>query len=744
MIIGYILLELLLGAMILGFIGAYKKRLFDRIILLATVPLAFVMSIVGMKALLSANTLTMIIETIPGLAEEIGVIPEEGFGVIISVALPIVAMISFWLFLIVLRIIAGIVLAVVHTCSGCRAREREAKREYKEAKREGRDAKEEDEEKSIFKRYKKPLWHKLTTGAVGAVSGFLIVMLSTLPLVFVTNLAEPALETALTAENEGTYVNEIAKTIDENFMVLSDKTLFGKIQKFTGMRAITDAAVKSLTNVTVQFDGSESIEFNFTETAASLVSYGVDAAVAYERICGEGATMKSMSPISDILSKLANDEGLINSAFAIYSNTKGLLFGEEEAKNLPYDIESAEALRSDLNAAAGLVDIASTDLAHISLDSADLLGDILEYLEDEESAKKLVNVIGESNAFKTKFPDLMEYALALIADQLDLPKDKDEDYEMFIEDITEALNNKTFGTYDEAKVEYFIVYAADNGLNVEKYVVSNRAEPTELDVAYLNYIEFIERKNDIEEVFTDKLLDNSKNLSYYITSDGVIYVYSKSIFGWELYSDSAEVDLRQSSYAAMLLANEVNKLMKLDPKTAIDADDARELARAAALGISSADPEISSSTRLMLSVITSIKNYEPNDPVYRESIVNALNKDAVIDKEHNDAFGTSLTVMAKLYGSLTAESDEASVDTVMDNFHLVGRLLDSLKAMETTSAVPDKMLDAIMQNKNYGKFFAADAVQKTLQNIKDGKSTYEELFTTVQGVYGLASGIIPT
>ncbi len=740
MIISYLLLELLLGAVLLGFIAAYKKRLIDRIVLLATVPLAFIAAIIVTKFAFTIPALSEIIATALdsiGMNEELKAL----VGMFCPIAFPIIATVVFWLLLVLFRILAGIVLSIVHSASGCKAREREAKAAYKEAKREGRDANEEDAENSIFKRYKKPLWHKLTTGAVGAVSGFLIIMLSMLPVVYISDIAEPAVEKALAAESDGTYASELAKTVDENFLIISEKTVFGKIQKYTGMRAVTSAAVTSLTDAEVELENGKTAELNLAEVLATLADNGVSAMVTYERICASGATLKSMAPISNILLLLSENDSVVNFGFVVFDSAKEYIMDGEGSQKFEYDVDSAESLRKDLAAAAGLVDIVSTDLGDLSFDSSTLLNDILAYLEDEESANKLVNTIGEASAFKTNFPKLMEYALGMIADQLDLPEDKADDYEMFIADMTEALNNKTFGTYDEEKVEYFITYSSEHGLNVETYTVANRDEPTELDVAYLNYVEFIGRKNDIEAAFTDKLLDGAKKLSYYIATDGRIYIYSKDAKTWQSYTDG---DLKASSLAATLLANEVNKLMIEDAQIVIDFAGTKELARDAKSLIGNANSDIQSSTALLLDAILDADDYSPDGAVYRESIVNALNRDATIDKKHNDSFAASLTVMAKLYVSLTEESSEASIDTIMDNFHLVGRLLDSLKAMESTSAVPEIMLDAIMQNKNYGKFFSADAVQKTLENIKDGKSTYEELFTTVQGVYGLASGIIPT
>ncbi len=732
MVIQYILLEILIGAMLLGFIGAYKKRLRDRIVLLLTVPLAFIGAIfltTGPLFDLLSDLLTDFLQSNGGGTFS-GAILNLTLGVGAAAVRPIVATVLFWVLLFLLRIIIGMLLAILHLITGEHRKTKKAKRN----------------------KVPKPLWNKIGTGAVGAFSGFLIVMLSMLPLVYVNNLAEPAVNAALSEENEGTYVNSLAKTVSENNLLLTEDTMFGKIQTITGMRTLTNKALDSLTDAKVSFENEKEIEFNFTEVVSTIGETGVRAMAAYEQSCKATGTLQNFAPMATLFQKLSENDAIVNVTYYLYDEMKVTIFGTEEP---PYTVDSPDDLRSDLSAAAALVNLLATDMANVSADTEDLLPELLTYLEDEPSAQNLVNVLAISSFYKKNFPVIMEFALGAISDQIDLPENKAEDHANFLTDMSAALSDKATGTYDPTGVDYFIKYCAENNVDVSEFKLSATGNTT-LDHAYLSYLEFIVRKNSIETVFINYMLDSEKlsvtdpesglslaqkTLSYYVGSDKTVYVCD-SQGDWSIFNGSIS-ELRKSSYAAQLLANRVNTEMTYNEDAAIDQERARAMASDAIANIYDRNSEIGKITAALLNSIADVSNYDPSGAVYREDIINSLNKEAELDEAHNNSFGTSITIMAELYGALTEEADEASIETVTNNFKLIGRLLDSMKNMESTKDIPDKMLHAIMNNKNYKSFFSSNTVQSLLKNVEEGKSTYEELFGMIQSLYGTATELLP-
>lgn len=714
----YILLEILLGAMLLGFIGAYRKRLFDRVALFLTIPVAFAGAIYVARNIINDSTVDKISDLI-GLNGIEGVSDTFGNTVLTvaeAAAAPIIATLVFWILLLLLRIVAGIVLSIIHLITGAHRRDKEARRNKR----------------------KRPLWSRLGAGIVGALSGFVIVMLSMIPLMYINNMIEPAVEIALEDENDGTYANELAGALKENAMPLAEGTVFSKIQTITGMRKLTNSALDTLTDVEIKSDDGKSIRFNFTDFVALFAKEGVDASIVYENSCKSTGTAKDLSPVSSMLLRLAESDEFMNAAAALYSDIK-LAFPD---MSIPYDIDSADTLRSDITAAAELVKIISSDLASVSMDTEDLLPAILEYLESEESSKKVVNAVATSNLYKTKFPVLMEYALKLLCEQIDISENKSADYEKFIASLTDALNDKSIGAYDKDGAEFFIKYCAENGIKPSDYAIADESNKTETDKAYIAYVDFITRKNKVEAVFVNYRIDDGKKATYFVSSTAQVYVFDKSAGIWSLHDGKTE--LRDSSYAAQLLSDEINAMMSSDPELAVTGDIIKGIIPALSDFITKTDISVAEGTSKILSAVYSEDGYEPTDSVFKEDIINSLNKDFEHDKKHNDSFATALSIMAQVYGDLTAESDEASTDTVIDSFDDIGRLLDCMKSMESTKDVPDKMLLAITRNESFSDVFSTNAANEALENLRTGASTYEEFFTTIQGIYGIINEIIPS
>ncbi len=718
--IEYILLEILLGAMLLGFIGAYKKRLFDRIVLFLTVPVAFAGAVFLAKSIVTDSSISK-------SSDLIGLDSIEGMSdtlktLILTVgeaaAAPIVATVAFWILLPVLRIVIGIVLSVIHLITGAHRREKEAKRN----------------------KVKKPLWNRLGTGLVGALSGFVIVMLSMLPLVYINNMIEPAVDTALAEENDGSYVSEVAHVLkNENLMPLAQGTLLSKIRTVTGMSKVTDSALDILTDVDVTLEDGKTLRFNLTDLVAFFAKEGVGASVVYESSCKPTGTMKDLSAASPLLMRLAENDEFISIVTAVYGDIKLAL----PDLNIPYDISDGDALRSDITAAADLVKLISTDLASVSIDSEDLISALLEYIEDTESSKKLVNTVAASNIYKTNFPTLTEYALKMLCDGIDISKNKSDDYERFIASLAEVLNDRSIEIYDRDAVEVFIEYCALSGIKPSDYAIADINNKTNIDLAYISYVEFITRKNNIEEVFTDYRIDSDSKAQYFVSSDTTVYVFDEESGKWTVHNGLTE--LCDGSYAAQLLSHEVNRIISSYPDTEIT-DEILRAAVASALASASTNTNltVTAGTLKILSAVYSEDYYTPDGTVYREDILNALDKSIEHDKAHNDSFGTALSVMARLYGDLSAGSDDTSSDAIVDSFDDIGRLLDCMKSMKSTKDIPDMLLLAIMQNKSFGDIFETNAAKEALNNLRSGESTYEEFFTTIQGIYGIINEIVPS
>lgn len=738
-----ILIELLIGAMLLGFLGSYKKRILDRAVLLATVPLAFLISVLACKrvggaigALISERVLSS--DMPEAISSAIG-------ALIVSLSGPFASFVLFIVLLVAFRIVAGIALSIIHTVLGTKRRERRAKKKGK----------------------KKSLLNKLATGAIGVVSGFLVCMLSFLPFAYINDLTEPIIATAASDELEGTYVNEVAVQLDALGMPFSDGSALSGIATATGIRGIYNVTIRGLTDTSVTLSDGKMLEFNSLDFINSISSEGVRFLALYEESCDSEATFKDFKPAGNVLRALSDSDLLMTLTADVLTKL--------EAQPLPEDADfgaemmyfvsteytsgDAEVVKNEISALAALIDLFSDDLADVSIEENELMTSLLAYMEDEVSSRKMVDSIASSTLYNKGFPLFMEFGLELICDQMNLSENKEDDYRRYLADMQAAFNDKSIAVYDRDLVETFIKYCALTGTSPCEYSVSDPDNKTEIDRGYESYVSFFASMKHIETVFTDYSVSETEYLwSTYICADGGRYYYFGEDFaGTAIYDKwvpdignlndiiagmaggdaaldellgGAEIVADPVSVVASRLAHELNSFNAANPDAVITEQDIRQMAQSVISELGS-ESDLASAVRVLESLV-SIDGYTAA-PAYHEDIINALNRDAALE---NDKVAANISGIAALFNDFTRESDEASFDTVMSHFADVGAMIDRLGEMETTADIPEKMLDVMLRDKNYGKYFRLDPIKHKIDDARAGAITYEQLFTEVAAAYG--------
>ena len=103
--------------------------------------------------------------------------------------------------------------------------------------------------------------------------------------------------------------------------------------------------------------------------------------------------------------------------------------------------------------------------------------------------------------------------------------------------------------------------------------------------------------------------------------------------------------------------------------------------------------------------------------------------------------------MAKIFktGGLvfaTIKETNDTADALLSHFGDVGKILDALSAYSVTAEVAPTLLKAIAQQEEFAKYFQYESIVKITENVKNGTSTYEELFISIQSLYNIANEII--
>ena len=279
------------------------------------------------------------------------------------------------------------------------------------------------------------------------------------------------------------------------------------------------------------------------------------------------------------------------------------------------------------------------------------------------------------------------------------------------------------------------------------YSMENPTSPTELDTAYISYTRYFVRLEHIAEVFTDFSLAKKDTVVFYVMQGDNDYrgqLLMKKNGVWAVCTDEDEIN--HASFLASYLLNGSNEHFIENVNYNIKDAEITAYAEALLLNLTTKNYGLSATlladTRALANALKDPTAFAPADKIYRADIKAAVRTDVVMDDSDDRAFAKMLSTAA----GFAAQLSDGSVDTtalILSNFGTVGRLLDAMHAFKMTSEVPDLVLLATTQSAAFGDYLAADSIRTLIDSVKDGTSTYEALFTSVQSFYNMINQLFP-
>lgn len=788
MTIQLILFEIAIGIAILGGVAAYKRSIGERLCALGSViisyALAFLITKLGAFDAIAKAVVGYIL-SIKGVGELLSASSAAGTSVeaiVASIARPILMTLLFVLLLIIFKIATSIILprlSLDKKCSLFRVDEKkkgespvaiEVVQEQSDEKAEDGEAdalesapaeKEQALQPNVEEKAERSsfgfIWKRALACVIGALTFYSVAMLSYLPLATVENLVKPAVEMVQTEQYDGTYVQDIAKIAGEHFLPSANGTLYGGLQKYTGFSAILNATASSLSEHTVVNNEGEKMQVNFKELIQRLVCNAADVVAVYEYTCRpDDHTLGDVLPVTDVIESLSNEGVLIDAALEILEKVEqNADQGKDKAekKGIATDLlnfikdsylgKDASVVQSDLKVVSELAKTLISDNKDTGLRDKKYIPALLDYLAVSENAEKTVAKMSELNVYEGAFDLLAGFGINALCDTLKISEDQEAYYREYLTSVYEAVNERADGEFYSEHVEAFIRYAAENGITVSEYKIADAENLTETDFAYTNYKHFISQMQRFESLFVAYLIDDKNAASVYTAEDGTLFVYDGKADTWTLCE--SEQGLRAGSLAAQLMADRVREIFDEDIEHTISEEEIKVLAAEiiAQLGgdINASEARKESAVAL-LGTLMSNEGFDPNGAVYRAEILDALKKGGGFDDEQNKQFASILTTVASFAKDVYGKTD-VGIELYMQNFSVIGRVLDNLQKMDKTSDIPEKMLIAITQHKDFGKYFVSDSIIELSQSVKNGTSTYEALFEQVHAFYNIVNQIIP-
>ncbi len=729
MIFQVLLLIFLLGGTVLGGITAYRRPLLERVILLLTIPLAWVAALL----LLSGGVLdfagTMLVDLIAGLTDAgellAGPAVSSGAAALINTLVRLLVMAPvFLLLLLLLRIIYAIVMAATGARAKC---------------------------KLFMSGQKNEVVKNLAISLIGAVGGFAICMLLLLPIHALSGLLAPTVETFADEKYNGTYVSAQADMVDSNLLPLSKQTPCGTVQTFTGMRAIMDASTHQLCNVSLVNEAGHTLSFNTHTLLTTLIKDGAIGVTLYEYSCNpQKHTLGDFALAADVIDDLADQEILLSMAQELLAsvNTEAAPAAQQEDEKdsaltemlaslaASYKDADAQILQSDIHAVAELLRVVTTDLSDVSMKDTQLQTLLFDYLADEEATYRVVNALSKVHVYGQVLSSLTEYGMNMLGDMLDISQDRQAHHSKYVLALQQALNDRSIGSYELSAVETFIRHVAQ-----AKLTVNDPSLQTELPVQiHSAYERYMARSKAVLSVL-DSYTDNGSGKPYFVGADGQVYIYDEIAGTWtEAGSDGA---LDRGSYLVQALLEQVNRILDENADAVLDHPAMLTCVDAVAAQLVSSDAAYASGCLRLASTVSDMEAEAfAKGAVFRRDLVDSLKTDISFGEAENRQFASIVHTAAELFTQLP-DNEDASLDAIMGQFAGVGKLLDGFTQFEMTSDVSSLLLQSLMQNSQYGAYFSAESVQDLIENVKDGSTTYEQLFRSVQSLYNILNQINP-
>ncbi len=729
MIFQVLLLIFLLGGAVLGGIAAYRRPLLERGILLLTIPLAWILALLLLQAGILDFGGNMLVELVAGLMEAgdmlSGPTLSAGAAAMINSLVRLIAMVPlFLLILLLLRIAYAIAMTATKARTKCKL--------FKPGKKE-----------DILK--------NLGISLVGALGGFVICMLLLLPVHFFSGLLQPTVDTFAEEKYNDTYVAAQADVIGSNLLPLAPETPCGFIQTYTGLRAAMDATGRQLCQFSITNQAGQKLDFNAQTLLAILVKDGALGVTLYEYSCNpQHHRVGDFSLAADVVEDIAKQEALLAMVqeLLVQMGKEPTPAAEEETgesdalKDMvvslaaSYQNADAKVLQSDILALAELLRVVTTDLGDVPMQDMELEVLLFDYLADEEATYRVVNALSKIHVYGQVLSTVTEYGMNMLGDVLNIGADRGAYHDQYLLALQQLLNDRSVGSYELTNVETFIRHLAEAGIGVDDASLEQDV-PADIRGAYDRYMDRMQALQDVLDGYTAK----SDAQTYFVGSSGKVYLFDATARTWTEAGNDATLD--RGSYFAQQLLEMAKRLLEADENAVLDEAALLNCVRAVATDMGSSHATYAPSCRALAeSILDENTEIFAKNAIFRQDLLESLKTDIAFDEDANRQFAAIVHTAAEMFTQLTTMED-ASLDAIMGQFPAVGRLLDGFTRFEMTSDVSELLLQALMQNSQFGAYFSADSMQTLIQDVKAGNTTYEQLFRSVQSLYNILNQISP-
>ncbi len=744
-------IEILVSFALICGIVMYNKPLIKSGIMMITAPIAFIVT----ALIFSAGVLKFVGNLVTNLIVNYALTVELGSelssslqivsAMVTALANVLLFSLFFWIIEIMMIVLVKVVFKII-----AKVKEKKAKTTNKtddgasETSTEVLENTEETEVKNAKKGFSPVILRKLASSLMGVVLGLFLCVFTFYPMISIMNTLHPAFERAWDENHSGSQVSGVAHSVHDNIMSKFEDTAIcalGRIQPFDGMFSLADHLLTDI--IFVDKDGNKT-HYNVLDTVKDLVSDSVDIAAIYEyAMLSEDHTLSELVLACDVLYDLADHPELlaiVTELVEVYqNNAEGMQTGEEGVANIfgdlllsEYTHGNVEALKNDLVVVANVLSLLLHDGENVYIDGAGNY--VSDFVSDKDKMTPLITELSHFNSYSNVIMTLTEYIVNGLCNELQIYESEDEFKQEFMIAFGAVMYD---GKADLDGVEQFVEHSAENKVAMFNYVVSNPEMPSALDSSFTHCKEYITDYQAIAALFNEYFFYCDTTVYYYSVDNNTAYKYLNEEGYWIISEEKMP--------AVALVVAYMTECHNELPNNLSNSELIAKLKNITKTALKEKYPLLDSEyINEVCSFADSISTIEERELgiVTKDMVMNALNKDVTPEELANqsDAFAELLMNVGVL---VTVSREEGmGVGSILSNFGDVGKMIDIMCELKFTEELPEELLLAIAQNKNYRQYFDVRSIELMIENKKNDKSLYESVFTSIQALYQIASEIM--
>lgn len=579
--------------------------------------------------------------------------------------------------------------------------------------------------------------HKIVSVIVGAVSGILIFGVTLMPLFYTMDILSSATESIKNSDADDSSVYQIVDVLDDNIVTPYKESFVIQFYDSTALIDLIKSSVRTSAKIELE-DGSKVYADDVIRT---LLTHGVSAAA---QLTSQKTEYKSLG--DDIKAITANPLVASILSNAISERLVGVSVPEVEEGNMVSE-SKADFIEHYKNASTETIseDIAFISDAVVLLAKNGMLSDILNgesvdfdsILSDEEKFAAVVEAMSGVSAFEPIMSKLIKSGIENVGESLKIAYNDAEAYDAFVESLLEVLNKYRLPSVNMSQVNSFVKGCAES----ESHLVFDYAAYYANDAD--SFVEYLKRWSDIQNVFMNASED--KSLAYFTMEiDGQLYILDMgNISGVEDVNDMKKATLTavadEAAYGNKIspLSDLINYLICNSCSiTDINTDGLSTI-------LTNYISSTSDSHKVCKDLAASLLNKDSfiSKGVTVEKMLDSLDfEDWTREKRKNDA-GLCVSIITSFLdiSENIGSSEDSDIDTMLDQFVALGRVMDLMTKTNCMNELPPLMLEGLVKTGSIGEIMTPAIVNQIVEKVQSNENlSYEGYMKSLSDTFKIA------